>query len=205
MNTNVFGMIAALIIGAVGGYLISSSASSVPQKGMTDNDKAMTEMKWTPPSTNQEKIENAMSAAPENIAKNATVLDWPGSDGKMAELKKGTNEWTCVPDYPVSPGNDPICGDAMTMQWFAAYLQRKPPQLSQAGISYMLQGASDASNEDPFAEAPPAGHDWMSAGPHIMLFPAGDLDEKLYGTTPGSKPWVMFAGTPYEHLMIPIE
>ena len=69
----------------------------------------------------------------------------------------------------------------------------------------MLEGGSDASNDDPFAEQPPAGQDWMTAGPHIMIFPAGNLDEKLYGTMPGDKPWVMFAGTPYEHLMIPVK
>ena len=207
-NTGIFGMVVVLIIGAIGGYLIAGSTSTSSQKEMSGDNAAVSEMtnkQSAPLTTNEEKIANATSAAPENIAKDATVLDWPGADGTMAVLKKGTNGWTCLPDYPASPGNDPLCGDQMTMEWFQAYLQHKPPNIAQSGISYMLQGASDASNEDPFAETPPPGMDWMSAGPHIMIFPSGNLDEKLYGTTPGDKPWVMFAGTPYEHLMIPVK
>ena len=203
-STNVFGIVVALIIGAIAGYWVAGSKSTSPQKEMS-TDSTITTTQSTPPTTDQEKITNAMSAAPANIAKDATILDWPGADGKMPELRKGTDGWTCLPDYPAPPGNDPLCGDGMTMEWFGAYMQHKPPKIAQAGISYMLQGASDASNEDPFAEAPPAGMNWMSAGPHVMIFPAGNLDEKLYGTTPGDKPWVMFAGTPYEHLMIPVK
>lgn len=92
------------------------------------------------------------------------------------------------------------------MLWFGAYMTKKEPQLSQAGFAYMLQGGSDASNTDPFAEKPAAGEDWMSAPPHIMVFPAGKLDKNIYGTDATSgKPWIMWAGTSYEHLMIPVQ
>jgi hypothetical protein len=33
------------------------------------------------------------------------------ADGNMRMLRKGTGEWTCVPDYPSTPGNDPMCLD----------------------------------------------------------------------------------------------
>ena len=156
--------------------------------------------------SDSEKIDNAMSAGPESISADARILDWPDSNGNMRELRAGTNGWTCLPDYPSSPGNDPICADAMSMQWFQAWMDHKTPHLSQPGISYMLQGASDPSNTDPFAMTPAPGEDWMEAPPHIMIFPVGNLDEKLYGTDPDSGgPWVMYAGTPYEHLMIPVE
>ena len=203
MQPTIAGVVIGLILGGIGGYTLAPKKT--PEAATDANTWTAMQKTSANPQTTEEKIANAMSAAPENIAGDATVLDWPGADGKMAELKKGTNGWTCLPDYPVSPGNDPLCGDGMTLQWFDAYMQHKPPKLAQSGVSYMLQGASDASNEDPFAAAPPAGMDWMSAGPHIMIFPAGNLDEKLYGTTPGDKPWVMFAGTPYEHLMVPVK
>lgn len=157
------------------------------------------------PQTAQEKIDNARSAAPAMIAKDATVADWPGADGKLVELQKGTNGWTCLPDFPVSPGNDPICVDGNAMAWFQAYMGHTEPKLTQAGIGYMLQGGSDASNTDPYAEKPAAGEDWMNAPPHIMLFPAGKLDTAVYGTTMDGSPWIMWAGTPYQHLMVPVQ
>lgn len=154
-----------------------------------------------------EKIRNAMSAAPQAIAKDASVRDWPEKEGMEPPLlRKGESQWTCFPDYPVSPGNDPMCLDAMSTEWVKAWIAKKPPQLKQPGIAYMLQGGSDPSNDDPFAQAPQTGTQWVSAPPHIMIFPAGDLDSTVYGSEHAhGTPWVMFAGTPYEHLMIPVK
>lgn len=152
------------------------------------------------------KMQNAMSAAPAAIGMNATLLDWPEKPGGApVTLKQGSNGWTCLPDNPASPGNDPMCMDRNAMPWLEAYMAQKkaPPKLAQPGISYMLQGGSDASNTDPFVTKPADGK-WMTAPPHIMLFPAGKLDPNAYGTSHDSGgPWIMWAGTPYEHLMIP--
>lgn len=72
---------------------------------------------------------------------------------------------------------------------------------------YMLQGGSDASNTDPFAEKPAAGSTWVTTGPHVMITgPKGSFDAYPKGAKPDtSKPYVMFAGTPYEHLMVPVK
>lgn len=158
------------------------------------------------PATNDEKIANAMTAGIPAIAANAAVMDWPAAEGaNPTELRKGTNDWTCLPDNPTSPGNDPICADGNAMRWFQAYMAKEEPTLTQAGIGYMLQGGSDASNTDPFAMEPAPGEDWMNAPPHMMIFPAGTLDAAAYGTTMNGGPWIMWAGTPYEHLMIPVQ
>jgi hypothetical protein len=70
----------------------------------------------------------------------------------------------------------------------------------------MLEGGSDASNTDPFAMKPKEGEGWVSAPPHIMLIVPGKLDTTLISTDHHSgEPWVMYAGTPYEHVMIPVE
>jgi copper(I)-binding protein len=45
--------------------------------------------------TNAQKIKLALSAGPADITKDATVMDM-GADGKMVELRKGTNGWMCM-------------------------------------------------------------------------------------------------------------
>lgn len=157
--------------------------------------------------SSDEKIRNAMSAAPPAISKDATILEWPDKEGaEPAVIRKGNNAWTCFPDWPVSPGFDPMCFDKPSMEWTRAYMKKQEPKIRQPGIGYMLQGGSEASNTEPFATKPAAGEDWLKTGPHIMIFPAGKLDAAIYGTDYHSgAPWVMFPKTPYEHLMIPVK
>jgi hypothetical protein len=67
----------------------------------------------------------------------------------------------------------------------------------------MLRGGGSPSNTDPFAKNPSTGKKWMQEPPHLMLFGA-KLDPKIFSTDPHSGgPWIMWASTPYEHLMIP--
>ncbi|HXM96338.1 MAG TPA: hypothetical protein VOA64_19130 [Candidatus Dormibacteraeota bacterium] len=159
----------------------------------------------TPPKTKEAKILSAMSAAPPAIAKNATILDWPeAKDGPMVELRKGTNGWTCLPKMSTTPANDPMCMDTNAMEWAQAWMSKKEPKLSGAGIGYMLKGGSTPDNDDPFATKPPAGKDWLWEPPHIMLFGV-KIDSSVYTSEPNTtRPWVMFKGTPYEHLMVPV-
>ncbi len=109
-----------------------------------------------------------MSAAPRAIAKNATIVDQPGKEGgEMPVLRKGTNDWTCMPDDPSTPANDPMCLDKNAVDWAKA---------------------------------------WKShTEPHLMLFGV-KLDPSVYSSDANSgTPWIMWAGTPYEHLMIPVK
>lgn len=159
------------------------------------------------PKGKEAKIQNAMSAAPKAIAKDATILDYPAKEGgEMPVLRKGTNEWTCLPDEPSTPGNDPMCLDKMAVKWAQAWMSKTEPQLTAAGIGYMLQGGSTPSNSDPFAKKPPAGEQWMKEAPHLMIFPVGKLDPSAYSSDPHwGGPWIMWGGTPYEHLMVPVK
>ena len=202
-------VIIALVIGVVIGYLVRSmTATSNPQ---TQNPKAMTEGQSSPPlaepGSKDAKIQQALSAAPESVGKDATIMDFPTEAGKdLMELKKGTDGWTCFPDYPASPGKDPMCVDKQGIIWLQAYLTKQTPSLAQNGIAYMLAGGSDASNTDPYATGPTQGDDWITTGPHTMILPAGNLDENVYGTDPKKGgPWIMSSGTPYEHLMVPVK
>jgi hypothetical protein len=50
------------------------------------------------------------------------------------------------------------------------------------------------------------GEEWVSTPPHIMLIVPGKLDKTFFSTDHHSgEPWIMYAGTPYEHVMIPVE
>jgi hypothetical protein len=60
------------------------------------------------PKTDEEMIANAVAAAPESIGKNATVIAID-ANGKVRTLRKGTNNFTCIPDDPTTPANDPNC------------------------------------------------------------------------------------------------
>ncbi len=153
-----------------------------------------------PPAEEEEsKTDNAMSAAPAMIADQATIMDLDGTI-----LREGSNGWTCFPNDPDVPVNDPACLDAQWMEFLDAWSNRREPHYTGIGVGYMLQGGGAASLTDPLLEEPPAGEDWKTGPPHLMLV-TPDL-ESLEGmpTEPGSGPWVMWKGTPYVHVMIPV-
>ena len=152
-------------------------------------------------------IKSATSAAPAAVGRNATVVAM-GADGKMRTVRKGTNGFTCMPDNPSTPGPDPMCMDANAMEWVHAYVNHKPPPAGKVGLMYMLAGGTDASNTDPYAEKPTKENHWISTGPHVMVVGAdpGFYEQYPKAADPDtSVPYVMWAGTPYQHLMAPIK
>jgi hypothetical protein len=158
------------------------------------------------PKTDAELITSAMSAAPAAVSRDATIVA-VGADGKLRTLRQGQGAFTCVPDDPSTPGNDPMCLDRHGMEWFKALLAHEKPPEGQIWFAYMLKGGSDASNDDPFASEPPAGKQWVQTGPHVMIGGLGIV--KMLDSYPAvaddtRKPYVMFGGTPYEHLMVPV-
>lgn len=158
-----------------------------------------------PPTTDEGMIASAMSAAPASIANGATILAF---DAQMQPrtLREGTNGWTCLPDMAHTPGTDPMCLDAGGMAWAQAWMAHTDPPADMMGFGYMLMGGSDASNTDPLAMAPPEGGAWVDTGPHVMIFNIGDrFPGYPTDASDTSRPYVMFPGTPYAHLMIPVE
>lgn len=151
------------------------------------------------------KIQNAMSAAPAAVSQGAAVMDF-GANMQLVQLRAGSNGWTCLPDNPETPGNDPMCVDQNFMGWVAGWLGHKPPVIKTAGFAYMLQGGTDASNTDPFKMKPDSGQSWVDTGPHVMMVvpnPAAlaglPTDHKAGG------PYIMWQNTPYAHVMMPVK
>jgi hypothetical protein len=154
-----------------------------------------------------EVIKNAEMAAPAAVSATATIYSM-GADGKMKTLREGKTGWWCMPDDPTTPGNDPMCGDANAMAWASAWMGHTKPPPGKVGFMYMLQGGPAGSNTDPYAKTPPKGADWVATGPHVMIVNSkGALDGYPGGgdKPDTTKPYIMWEGTPYEHLMIPIK
>ena len=153
-----------------------------------------------------EQIANAMAAAPGAIAQDATILGFGAQQGDdMVVLRAGNNGWTCLTDWPVSPDNDPICYDPVFAAWHAAYAAGTAPEISGPGIAYRLGGSSVPSSSDPMAMQPPAGEKWIGAMPHVVVVMPGGFAPGVFSTDPHSGlPYVMWQGTPYEHLVIPV-
>ena len=152
------------------------------------------------PPTTAAMIASATSAAPAAVSAKAMVMT---GDGKL--LRKGSNGWTCMPDNPATPGPDPMCLDKGGLHWAMAWMAHKLPTPSTIGFAYMLAGGVDASNTDPFATKPMAK--WIRTGPHLMILNAAVAEGSPYPSREAkpdpSKPYVMFGGTAYAHIMMP--
>lgn len=150
-------------------------------------------------------IASAMRAAPRNVASKATIVV-AGADGKMRTLREGSNGFTCMPDNPTTPGPDPMCMDKAALAWAEAWMSHKNPPAGKVGFMYMLAGGTDASNTDPYATKP--DKDWIKTGPHVMVVGADPVfyDQYPKDAKPDtSVPYVMWPGTPYQHLMVPVK
>jgi hypothetical protein len=147
-----------------------------------------------------ERIAHAESAAPEMIAKHATVQE---ADGTV--LREGTNGWTCLPD--TMPGDGvPVCNDATWMALMNAVGNKLDFTASSVGISYMLQGDDGAgvSNSDPYHPDPESAHDYVETGPHLMIVAPRELLEGISDDPSTGGPYVMWKDTQYAHIMVPV-
>jgi hypothetical protein len=94
------------------------------------------------PVTDAEKIADALRAGPAFITKDATLLDWPSAPGgEYRLLRKGSNEWTCLPAIPGYSHDEPGCFDPVFLRWMQDSIAGRTPQIDRIGISYMYLGA----------------------------------------------------------------
>ncbi len=150
-------------------------------------------------SVESDAIEDALSAAWPGMAENATVVDWEGN-----VLREGSNGYTCFPTPPTLVGTAPMCMDSEWMEWADAWSNKKDYAADALGISYMLAGDMGASNVDPYAEGPTNDNEWIVEDAHLMILAPGDLLDAFPTDPNNGSPYVMWKGTPYAHLMVPI-
>jgi len=171
--------------------LLAVAASAVAQEHKMAAKKAeLTDAQYTA---------QALSAVPVSVAKDAALVRM-GEGGKMNTLREGKNGFTCM-----IIGGNKLCAVANSMEFFDAVMKHQAPP-DKLGLSYMLAGDDGASNTDPAATGKTADNHWLVTGPHIMVVGPGS---KSLGLTESpdpdpTKPYMMWAGTPYEHAMIPV-
>lgn len=188
-SPRIFSMMVALAVTIFfAGHLIHSQISYPENKVSADETE-----------TKEAKIARALSAAPEEVARAARVVD-TDTDGKTIVLREGTNGFTCMPGNLKAVGDPPMCADAASMEWAADFRARKPkPTNKIPGITYMLAGATQRSDSDPYDKTSPA----ITVGPHWMIM--WPFDAKTTGlptTHKSTGAYIMWAGSPYAHLHV---
>ena len=174
----------------VAAVLVTTAGASVARaEEAHSKEKAMSK---------EEKIHQAMSAAPPQISREAAVVD---TDGTV--LREGGNGWNCMPE--AMPGSKyPMCNDDVWMKLMKAVGTKSSFQTDRVGISYMLKGDMNVNNADPFDMQQDAGEVWIQEGPHLMIVvPDVKMLEGISDDPTSGAPYVMWKGTPYAHIMVP--
>jgi hypothetical protein len=151
--------------------------------------------------TDAEYIKLVTTAAPDEIVGDATIVRIE-ANGDVRTLKKGTSEFTCL----IIGDNVPMCADPNAMGWAKALQTHSPPTPDKVGFIYMLNGDTGASNTDPWATKSEPNNHWIKTGAHVMIVgpPAKTMAGYPRTEDPDpTKPYVMWPGSPYEHLILP--
>jgi len=151
------------------------------------------------PTTEPAYIAKVKTAAPEQIVNKASIVMMQGG-GKSRELQAGSNGYTCL----ISPDGTPLCADQNGMEWMKAVGGKAEPP-DKIGFIYMLAGDTGATNHHPHQRE--TRMHWVQTGPHVMIVGPRVREMAGYPRTldvaDPNQPYVMFPGTPYEHLMLP--
>jgi hypothetical protein len=176
------------------------------QAATPDSGASTAKKKSGPKLTDAQKIALAMSAGPAEITKNATIADMTGMEntntgpGQPKQLRAGTNGWVCF-----AAVREPMCLDKEWQNWAEAWMSKSKPKIERTGIAYMLRGDNGASNTDPYATAPTADNQWVVSPAHVMvLVPDAKMLDAYPTDLKNGGPWVMWKGTPYAHIMLPV-
>jgi len=156
-----------------------------------------------PAMTDAQYIKFAESGAAPAIGSKAAIarLD---AKGNLTVIRPGTNGFTCVVGVPGDAAS-PFCADKEALNWITSAASGLPkPTNSAPGIAYMAQGGNQL--QVPGGESvmmPGPNTKMVKEPPHWMLM--WNFDAATTGLPTKENPsgvYIMFAGTPYAHLMI---
>ena len=185
-RTSIAAAYAVTILATVIMETIGAEATMPTENSSTDLDDATA-------------IALAMSAGPADITRSATIVQ-TDAQGNTVVLREGSNSFTCTPGNPKAIGIPPMCADAVARQWHADFIAHKPkPTTTVPGIVYMLAGATQRSDSDPYdktSEPIDVGAHWM------IMWPFDAKAVGLPATHKSTGAYIMWAGSPYAHLHV---
>ena len=150
----------------------------------------------------KEQRELALLAAPAHIAKEAGIMVF-GADGKLTEIKKSTNGFTCIPSVMQLSTPDPMCMDEATHQWMNDMMSHAPkPTNTVPGIAYMAHGGAHFEKDGSIVMSPDGAKTVMEPAHWMIMWPFDAATTKLPTMPNSSGTYIMFDGTPYAHLMV---
>ncbi|MBA2688838.1 MAG: hypothetical protein H0U64_12195 [Gemmatimonadaceae bacterium] len=157
----------------------------------------------------EQKIASATAAAPAEISAKATIVDWPAKPGaEMPLIRKGSNGWVCLPSQPPSKyiRNNAMCVDKPWQAWMAGLMAGKKPNIKEVGYGYMLTNDSEESNAAFSDTVPTKTNQWHHVGAHVMVvYPNTKTAHAVSSDPHNGGPYVMYKGTPYAHVMVPLK
>jgi hypothetical protein len=184
----------ATLIAAIAIIMITATRLAIQAESAASNSNRLEAGETT-----QAKIERAMSAGPPEIARSAKIID-KDAQGRTIVLRPGSNGFTCMPGNPNVIGDPPMCADGPSMQWAKDFAAHKPkPTNTVPGITYMLAGATQRSDSDPYDKSSPG----ITVGPHWMIMWPFDANATGLPTKHrDTGAYIMWAGSPYAHVHV---
>lgn len=162
-----------------------------------------------------DQIAATIQAAPEELRAGAAVLGY-GADGKLAELRKGTNELICLADDPKDTRFSAACyhkdlepfmarGRELAAQGLAGgarnenyrWKEIKEGKLSMPKEPRMLYVLSGKGYDAASGKVTDGSVRWVIYVPYATAESTGLSTKSKRG-----EPWLMDAGTPGAHIMI---
>ncbi|GAA5523216.1 hypothetical protein LQ318_15740 [Aliifodinibius salicampi] len=165
----------------------------------------------------QQQISAAVSAAPENLQQEATVLGYD-ADTTLATLREGTNELICLADDPRDPNFHVACYHNDLEPFMKRGRELREKGMSRKEVD-LIRRSEIKSGALPMPEKPMALYS-LSGSEGAFDYEAGRIEEAApryviyvpYATEestglpakPVSKgaPWIMEPGTPWAHIMV---
>ncbi len=161
------------------------------------------------PGASQADVDKALTAAPDQLKAQATVIKW-NPDFTYKTLRKGTNRLVCF-DKSGLPGQLPYSIECTSI----ANLDRAAQNMKFEGMGDKKQAAIEAAEKDGSRAKPEYGSVWY----HVMGQDAEHVRHHMTIALPGATAqstglpdnprqggvWIMNAGTSTAHLMTPGE
>ena len=163
------------------------------------------------------QIASAVLPLPDSMRSGAAVLGY--ADGKLVRLRAGTNDMICLADNPAQKGFEASCYHKALEPFMARGRALRRSGITErhaidslrladirAGRIVMPKGpallASLFADDDGFD--PAAGRPAKSSMLHVIYIPyATEASSGISATPAKDRPWLMYGGKPWAHVMIP--